>query len=174
MTFRDLLRSPYLILDTETTGVGRVAEIVQIAILDDRGEMLLDTLVRPTQSVPEAASRIHGLTDAHLCDAPLWTTVHPRVDALLAGRDVIIYNAPYDTRLLRQSNLLAGLAPDLDARFHCAMRGYKEWRGRGPRGYFTGLVDACRLEGIPVMDVHNAGSDCRLTLALCHKMKSYL
>jgi len=50
-------------LDTETTGLspGNGARIVEIAILDDDGRPLLDTLVNPDCEIPDEASSIHGI-----------------------------------------------------------------------------------------------------------------
>ena len=48
-----LARQP-LYLDTETTGLGRSAEIVDICIVDDAGQVLVDTLVRPRFPIPPA------------------------------------------------------------------------------------------------------------------------
>lgn len=50
-------------LDTETTGLGAQAEIVDIAAIDGHGQILMDTLVRPTRSIPREASNIHGILD---------------------------------------------------------------------------------------------------------------
>ena len=40
-----------LILDTETTGLDAHDEVIQLGIVDMHGNVLLDTLVRPTVSV---------------------------------------------------------------------------------------------------------------------------
>ena len=64
---RDLLnRSDVLILDSETTGLGGTAELVELAIIDTTGKVLFDELIKPTVSVPLDASRIHGITDSVL------------------------------------------------------------------------------------------------------------
>ena len=41
-----------VVFDTETTGTGRNAEIVDIACVDLNGTVLLDSLVRPTLPKP--------------------------------------------------------------------------------------------------------------------------
>ncbi|MBP1702194.1 MAG: putative exonuclease [Chloroflexi bacterium] len=52
------LDSQPLFLDTETTGLNELAEIVEISIVDYNGITLLDTLVRPRRSIPPDAIRI--------------------------------------------------------------------------------------------------------------------
>ncbi|MDQ3512045.1 MAG: 3'-5' exonuclease, partial [Chloroflexota bacterium] len=83
-------------LDTETTGLGPDAEVVDVAVIDVLGRVLLDTLVRPHGHIPPDASRIHGIYARHVADAPSWGEVQPRLCEALAGRRVVVYNAPYD------------------------------------------------------------------------------
>lgn len=50
---RDLLnRTDVLILDTETTGLGHTAELVELAIVDTTGKVLFDELVKPAVEGP--------------------------------------------------------------------------------------------------------------------------
>jgi hypothetical protein len=52
-----------LILDTETTGLEAHDEVIQLAIVDMRGNVILQSLVRPTVPVGTEARTIHGITD---------------------------------------------------------------------------------------------------------------
>lgn len=52
-----------LILDTETTGLEAHDEVIQLAIVDMRGNVVLQSLVRPTVPVGTEARAIHGITD---------------------------------------------------------------------------------------------------------------
>ncbi len=92
-----------LFLDTETTGLDETAEIVQIAVLDHRGEALLDCLVKPTRPIPPEATAVHGITDDDVAGAAPFSLLVPVLAHLLRGRPVVIYNAEYDLRLLQQS-----------------------------------------------------------------------
>lgn len=92
-TARAWLEVDPLILDTETTGLGDDAEVIEVSVIDARGEVLLDTLVRPSGQIPAEASAIHGITDADVATAPTWAEVHERLVELVAGRMVIAYGA---------------------------------------------------------------------------------
>lgn len=74
-----------VLLDTETTGVGEDAEIIEIAILDVDGTQLLNTLVRPTQPIPAEATAIHRITDKMVASAPTWPEVAPNSSQSLLG-----------------------------------------------------------------------------------------
>jgi DNA polymerase-3 subunit epsilon len=163
---RDLLsRSDWVILDTETTGTSPFDEIVQIAIVGSDGRVLCDILVRPTCSIPPEATAIHGITDADVRNAPSFPEVYSRVQEILSGKQIIIYNAPFDLRLIHQSltkhNLLPyGLDPD---QAECAMRVYSAWVGERWR---DGGYKWQKLENAD----HSAVGDCLATLALIKKM----
>lgn len=58
-----------IIIDTETTGLGFDAEIVEFtAICADSGKVIVNELVKPTCSIPAEATAIHGITDVDVSD----------------------------------------------------------------------------------------------------------
>jgi DNA polymerase III subunit epsilon len=125
---RELLAGPFVILDTETTGIGYADEIVEIAIVESDGRVTVDTLVRPHAGVvPPLASRVHGLTMRQLQTAPTWADVYGQVLEATAGRRVVAWNAPFDERMVRQSARLWSLPQRLKG-FECAMTAYASCR----------------------------------------------
>lgn len=165
-----LTLTDWVILDTETSGLDGNAEICQIAIIDHTGATLLDTLVKPTLPIPAAASRIHGITDATVQDAPLWADVREQVQQIVAGKIVLIYNAEYDTRLMRQSDRMAvqgTVVPDFKAlaieslcvmdRYSTYVGDWNDWRG----GY--------RWQKLPGGN-HSARGDCLACLEVLKRM----
>ena len=75
---RDLFRrDDWVLLDTETTGLDGDAEIVDLALLDRDGTVLLDTLLRPQWPIPPVVSRVHGLYDHHVRAAPTFPAIWP-------------------------------------------------------------------------------------------------
>ncbi|HHJ4165905.1 TPA: exonuclease domain-containing protein, partial [Raoultella ornithinolytica] len=56
------LEEGFLFIDTETTGLGEDAEIVEICIIDSHGSIMLNTLIKPTKPIPDEAIAIHGIT----------------------------------------------------------------------------------------------------------------
>lgn len=98
-----ILANEPLFLDTETTGVDDQAEVIEIAILDHLGKLLLHTLVKPAGPIPADAVAIHGITDLDVATAPTWSAIEERVAALLSGRLVVAHNAKFDRRMLLQT-----------------------------------------------------------------------
>jgi hypothetical protein len=162
-----------LILDTETTGLDATDEVVQLAIVDMHGNVLLNTLVRPTKPIAPEARAIHGITDQALADAPPFSDLYQTIAPLLRHRLVLAYNAAFDRRLLAQTCTTFGLPPLEVATWDCVMERYAcfwgEWANTGsykPQSLST----ACTQQGIDVQGHHEAVQDCLLTLSLIKAM----
>jgi len=99
---RMLVDRPYVVLDTETTGLLE-PEIVAVAVVSSDGEALLRETVRPAKPIEPEASRITGLDEAAVRDKPEFPAIEPRLTDALAGKLVCIYNAAYDLKALENT-----------------------------------------------------------------------
>jgi DNA polymerase-3 subunit epsilon len=162
---RRLFEDDFVVLDTETTGLGADAEVVDIGVVDRHSQILLESLVRPRSGrVPPGAARIHGLTMRHLQAAPTWPEVLPSLIRALAGRRVLAWNAPFDRRMIEQSSRAWDLKP-LPIPFECAMHRYA--LARGVRSGRYGLERAAVREGVLAnRQEHRSVGDARLTLSV--------
>lgn len=125
-----------LYLDTETTGLDAGAEVVDLAVVASDGRILLETLIRPSRQIPSDASAIHGIYAEHVADAPTWPVIHERLHDLLVDRPVVVYNAPFDRRMVEQCCRRHGLATPSSS-WECAMRRFAAFHGdRTQRGGF--------------------------------------
>jgi DNA polymerase III epsilon subunit-like protein len=107
-----------LFLDTETTGLsGRTDRLVEIAIVGETGEVLLNTLINPGRPIPAEASRIHGITDHLVREAPAFEMLWPTIQKMVRGNRVVIYNAGFDCKFFPQRLACA-------AKIECAMLAY--------------------------------------------------
>jgi len=160
-----LERTDWVILDTETTGLTRGDEIIQIGILGSDGTVLFDSYVRPTQVIPPSAIAIHGITDEDVADSPTYPEIFKQLQTVLAGKIVVIYNAAYDLRLLRQTGEKYRLPmPGIQAdQVECAMLQYSAYVGEF---WEDGSYKWQRLTG----GDHSALGDCWATLSLIKRM----
>lgn len=115
-------------LDTETTGFGPRAEIIDIAIVGPAGEVLFESLVRPSRRIPADASRVHGLYDSDVAGAPAWRDIYDDICQILADRRVIVYNVSFDREMVSQSCTQYGLSAP-SAEWECAMKKYAGYHG---------------------------------------------
>lgn len=169
---------PFLVLDTETTGLNGNDEVVQIAVIDKTGIPLLNSLVKPTVPIGIEAMRIHGITNAMVKDAPGMDFFAETIGNLLHGRTVIVYNSDFDYRLLHQSLTAVGQNPKAvlgGATFEDLMRPYAHyWGARHRRGGYRwqALTDACKQQriAVPNAPAHSALGDALRALALLKVM----
>lgn len=93
---------PFASVDFEATGfAGPEAHVVEVAVAhgtfgSSAVSPVFSSFVRPGIPIPAAASRVHGILDEHVADAPRWHDVEERLDEATRGRVLIAYNVPAD------------------------------------------------------------------------------
>lgn len=180
---RDILTEPLVIFDTETTGLGGNAEIVEIACIGDNGAVLLTSLVKPAHPIPRDATNVHGITDADVRDAPAIMDLMPRLREVWQqanqGNRVFAYNLDYDARLLAQSfqarrqrwpfpHRSENDIMQLYAEYHGA---WSDWHHSFTWQSLARAVDQCNLTFNG--DAHRALADARASLAVLRHMAAH-
>ncbi|QKT20788.1 3'-5' exonuclease (plasmid) [Salmonella enterica] len=115
MVMQKWLNSDYLIIDTETTGLDNNAEVIEIAIINMHGDVLLNSLVKPTCSIPAVVTKINNITDEMVADAPLWRDIFPVILNIIDGKKWLAWNSKFDARLIIQTGVITGYFEDLPA-----------------------------------------------------------
>lgn len=170
---RRMFEEGFLVLDTETTGLGYGSQPVQVAISDHCGNVLLDTLCKPTVPIEEGAAAIHGIHAEHLGLAPNWKEIHPTFARIVSEtKTLVIYNASYDLKILGAAFKAFDIIYKLPCAVECAMLLYAEYYGES--GRFAGeyrwqkLERACYQQGVKVDGavLHSAKGDVLATLGL--------
>ncbi len=170
------LKNNCFILDTETTGLGKDAEIIEICIIDCTGKVLLNTLVKPHNPIPAEATAIHGITNEMVAAAPTWRDIHWQFMALIRTRTLVIYNVDFDVRLILQTAGINGCGFGfLELNAECAMRNYAEyygqWDEKRNKFKWQKLVNAAEQQGVIIEGTpHRALSDCKTTLGIIRAM----
>ena len=177
---RQLMDSPTVLFDTETTGLDDKAEIVEISCVSSDGTLLFDILVRPTCSIPDEAQAIHGISDNDLVGAPMLEELLPNINSAFSGHFVGSYNLEYDMRLLRQSLTARGYPTPTDwgsepGGLFCVMELYAKYWGAWHdyfRSYtWQNLGTALKQCGLTVEGpLHRALSDAQAALTILRHM----
>lgn len=177
---QNLIKRDFYVLDTETTGLGKQDEIVQIGIVDKDGRAVIDELVKPTIPIPFGASKVHGIYDSDVENAPNFKDIYAELSEILEDQEIIAYNMKFDWRMLEQSRgkyndleeICMNWNPDINQ--HCVMIQYAQYKGQRRKGWrsykWHRLGSAVDQEGLEVKDAHSALGDARMTLALIRKM----
>ncbi|HEU4408709.1 MAG TPA: 3'-5' exonuclease [Polyangiaceae bacterium] len=169
-------------LDTETTGRDSATDrILEVGIIIGEGGRVLERynwLVNPGVPIPEAVSKIHGITDEAVRDKPPLAAVAPEIVAALRGAIPAAYNASFDRAFLRAEMARAGaLAPAAGTRAPPALREGIEWIDplvwarflqREERSKTLSEV-AARL-GIKLENAHRASDDAEAALLVMYAL----
>ncbi|QBD82847.1 3'-5' exonuclease [Ktedonosporobacter rubrisoli] len=157
---RDIIRRRPLILDSETTGLDPARdEIIELALVELDGSVVLNTLIQCQGVIPEDATAVHGITHEMLRGQPGFPEVWQQLQPYFS-RPLVIYNAAYDIPMLAYGALRYRLRmsrPDA----HCLMCQYTEYRV-GSEGSYQRLEVACRDFGIE-KSTHRALADAQAT-----------
>ena len=187
----NILNSNNRIIDTETTGLAYNDEIIEISVIDMKGEVLLDTLVKPSRPIPAAATDIHHITDEMVADAPSWQDVYPQLMDALGSHKWVGWKSSFDARLITQTCQINGLYDDLQPaqllaeyeRIHGSQFDakllYSEWFGAQNRetGSFVRqrLSEAVRQMGLSFQaEAHRSLADCYSVLHVLHRASNWV
>jgi DNA polymerase-3 subunit epsilon len=179
------------ILDTETTGMQ--GEIIDLCILSVDGRVLFDSLIKPICAVEAAATKLHGIDESMLRDAPAFVEIWPQIFTVLQPfKTIYTYNAKFDSERLVHTGMVNGIGiqarygihqrihPEIQyvvpAIWHCLMRLYAlYWGEEDPRfatPTFQSLSNACIQQDIQHSNWHRAKGDAQAALKLLHKLAS--
>jgi DNA polymerase-3 subunit epsilon len=91
------LKKPLVIFDLETTGVNiafdRIVELSALKVLPDGQEEWLTLRINPGIPISPEATKVHGITDADVANAPHFKDVARKIASFLEGCDLAGFNS---------------------------------------------------------------------------------
>lgn len=170
-----LIQEP-LFLDTETTGLDAGAQALEIGLVNALGEKIFETRLKPTVSIDPAAAVVHGISDDELLRAPAWPDIAPLLQHHIGWRPLVIFNADFDTRILKQTaaahNDPASWLDSLTV--YCAMRLAAGYYGPTNRYGTISLSGAVSQAGLSrAGEAHSAVTDAVMTARVVNNIAGY-
>ncbi|MBB1148948.1 MULTISPECIES: 3'-5' exonuclease [unclassified Myroides] len=115
------LHRPICFFDLETTGIDvardRIVEIAILKVFPNGNKESKTWLVNPERPIPEASSKIHGITDDKVANEPTFKELAPLVYQMIKDADLAGFNSDrFDIPLLAEELLRAGVDFDLGNR----------------------------------------------------------
>lgn len=105
----------FIVLDFETTGLSPIADdIIQIgALLYINGKPVkrFEQNINPNREIPEKISRLTGINQEDVENAPLISDVLPRLLAFIKHYPIIAHHAPFDLNVLNINLERHGFSP---------------------------------------------------------------
>ena len=158
-----LITPDSLIIDTETTGTGSDARVIELSIIDTEGSILFSQLFSTGEPLPEVIPGITGITDEMLEEMPSFGEKAEEIGAILNGKTIIGWNVSFDKRIVENEFASAGkLALLSPAAWEDAMELYSLSQGKAKK--WCKLIRAKEEMGIGESQEHRATADCLDTL----------
>lgn len=180
---RTLLSANPLVIDTESTGIEREDQIIEIALVDLDGDVVFESLVRPSIEIHPDAQAVHQILPEEFAEAPTFSEIVPQLRKVIGDKPLVSFNYEFDIRMIRQSLLAEGKRlPNGWGRLrgevedtNCIMKLYAEYYGQWNNfrhGYrWQGQLKALEQCGITIDGpAHRASTDALGALSLLKHM----
>ncbi len=155
----------YAIIDVETTGGSpSVDRVIEIAVFVFDGEKITgsySTLLNPKRPIDPYVTKLTGITDAMVKDAPLFEEVHEKILELTHENIFVAHNVKFDFGMIRQEFKRLGIdynRKQIDT-VNLARKAIP-----GFQSYSLGNI--CDSLGIEITDRHRATGDAEATVKL--------
>ncbi|EGD81942.1 RNA exonuclease 4 [Salpingoeca rosetta] len=159
--------SKLLAIDCEMVGVGKKglrSVLARCSIVNSRGDVVVDTFVKPTEKVVDYRTHVSGVRPRHLTDAPAFEDVREHVSELVKGKILVGHAIKNDLKVLKLSH------PRHLLRDTSIYKPFKAHAG-GKRPALRRLAQS--ILGITLQDgEHDSVEDARAALRLYMHVKS--
>lgn len=173
----------WAVIDVETTGLSpQACKVVEIAVVRMRRGQIVSTfssLLNPGVPIPPDASRIHGIGDAQVADAPRFVDVLASVVQMTEEAIPVAYNEAFDRGFvaaeLGRLNMGDGIPRSaFDSQWPAWLDPLAWIRHIGrdsPRKVSNKLTDACARMGVSIENAHRAEADAEAAGKLLWKIQ---
>ncbi len=106
-SLRDLT---FVVFDSETTGLDprkdAVVQLGAVRIVNGRviASETFESLVNPERPIPAQSTKVHGINDAMVADAPTFAQVSKAFQTYTGNAVLVAHNAPFDMAFLNREN----------------------------------------------------------------------
>lgn len=167
---------PFLVLDTETTGLDvRQDRIVALGAVRMQGMRIfpteiVDLLVHPGRPIPPRAIAVHGISDAMIASAPVFADLADRVQSLCDGLVLVGHNIGFDLAMIEREMKLMGR----DWRRPIALDTLNLYAALRPDAKMLDLEAIAADLGVEVRGRHTALGDALMTAEIFGRMMPFL
>ena len=155
----------YVVVDVETTGgkspAHRVTELAAVKVRDGGVIDRFQTLLNPQRPIPPGITRLTGISNAMVSDAPLFADIAAEFEAFMDGAIFVAHNVNFDYGFVGREYARIGRSfryPKL-----CTCAGMRK-HYPGHRSY--SLAALCRQYDIPLRQHHRAMCDAEAAAEL--------
>lgn len=151
----------FVVIDVETTGlkahIDEIVEISAIKYIEFEPVEAFTTLIKPRKDIPQEATKIHGITDDMVLNAPYIEQVSDCLKAFVGKLPIFGYNVAFDLKFLYVNNINFLEKRKIYDVLEFCRKTYKN-----ELNYFS-LEDVCEQTNIVRRNSHHSLSDCYAT-----------
>jgi DNA polymerase-3 subunit epsilon len=155
----------FIIIDIETTGNNfKFGSITELAIYQHNGQKITNqysTLINPGIDIPYYITKLTGIDNAMVKNAPRFHEVAKTIVELTAGRIFVAHNVSFDYRFIKEE--FARLGYNFHSKTLCTVKLAKRFLP-GHKSYSLGKL--CSDLGIEINGRHRASGDALATVKL--------
>lgn len=155
----------FSIIDIETTGTSyKFGKITEIALYQHNGQEVTDsfsTLINPEMDIPYFITRLTGIDNEMVKDAPKFYEVAKKIVEMTEGRIFMAHNVHFDYKFVQEEYKRLGY--DYSRKTLCTVKLSRKLLP-GHRSYSLGKL--CSDLGIEINGRHRAAGDALATVKL--------
>ena len=155
----------FAIIDIETTGTNcKYGNITEFAVYQHNGQKITNyfsTLINPGIDIPYYITKLTGIDNEMVKNAPKFYEVAKIIVELTAGRTFVAHNVQFDYRFLQEE--YSRLGYHFNRKTLCTVRLARKFLP-GKSSYSLGKI--CSDLGIEIIDRHRASGDALATVKL--------
>jgi DNA polymerase-3 subunit epsilon len=155
----------FTIIDIETTGNRyNFGKITEIALYQHNGQEVTDsfsTLINPEMDIPSFITRLTGINNEMVKDAPKFYEVGKKIIEMTMGRTFVAHNVSFDYKFIKEEYKRLGY--DYNQKTLCTVKMSRRLLP-GHRSYSLGKL--CADLGIEINGRHRAAGDALATVKL--------
>jgi DNA polymerase-3 subunit epsilon len=155
----------FAIIDIETTGNSyKYGQITEIAIYQHNGSEItgsFSSLVKPEMDIPVFITRLTGISNEMVENAPRFYEIARKIVEMTAGRTFVAHNVHFDYKFVKEE--FKRLGYDFNRKTLCTVQLSRKLMP-GYKSYSLGKI--CAEKGIEINGRHRAAGDAFATTKL--------
>ena len=171
------LTGDFVLFDTETTGLDKDDEIIELAVLSSSGKILFNKRFCPEKAIHPMAAKCNHLSKKILENEPKFSIEDVKeLVQLFKGKTIVGHNVAFDIRLLAQTVRRYNLPVKEDSILSLTDRSFdtKLVSKKFIKTKSYALNNLTTLVGITREEQHNAADDCLMTLEFLNRLEDIL
>jgi DNA polymerase-3 subunit epsilon len=157
------LPDEFVVVDTETTGLGQNDEVVELSVLDSNANELYHSFFEPKVEVNYQAAQVTGLTNEKLVGQPKFADEWPKIKEAIGAHLIAGHNLQFDRRLMQQTlekQTGKNHQGEMDALFENCIDSYQMAQRSSVAKGKRSLGQLCEAMGVEYPPNHRASHDC--------------